>query len=200
MLLAVLVTLGIAGDLVWQKLRTADSVVSVASTSSVQSATINLFRTPYFQFQADRTWVEVPEVSTPTKFIYRSSNGTLLEHQLTVYVNEHPPKKLAATHVYTVEVDKRKFNEVSGAERHCNSDTEGLKNEPKVITFNQVTFNCDLGSSTFTAFVGLQGGTNEIPIVRPNGETATYAIIYDDVTFSPNANQINSIMKTFQVH
>lgn len=175
-------------------------MVSVESTSSVQSATINLFRTPYFQFQADRSWVEVPEVSTPTKFIYRSSNGPLLEHQLTVYVNERPPAKLAATHVYTVALDGRKFSEVHPADKHCNSETKGLNNEPKVITYNEVTFNCDLGSSTFSSFVGLQGGTNEMAITRPNGEQAVYSIVYDDLTFSPSPNQINSIMKTFQIH
>ncbi len=186
-------------DWIATKLRSSTSVVSVESNATVQSSTINIFRTPFFQFQADDSWSEVPEVSTETKFVYKSLNGPLVEHQLTVFVNEKAPAKFAATRVFTTELDKGLFKKVSGTEKHCNTDEEGLKNEPKVVTFNQVTFNCDLGSNIFRVFVGIIGGTNEIAATRQNGETATYTIIYDDLTFLPSANQINSIMSTFQI-
>jgi hypothetical protein len=118
---------------------------------------------------------------------------------MTVYVNEKAPTKFSATRVYTAELDKGVFKKVSGPDSHCNSNTEGLKNEPQIVTYNQVTFNCNLGSNTYRVFVGVLGGTNEVSAVRPNGEVATYTIIYDDLTFLPSANQINSIMSTFQI-
>jgi hypothetical protein len=197
--LFLLVSLGIGIDWLIGKINSDTTVVSNESTATVQSSTINLFRTPYFQFQADEKWVEAPEASTETRFVYKRLSGPLVEHNLVVYVNEKPPAKLAATRIFTAELDNGLFKKISGPDEHCNSQQEGLKNEPKIITYNQVTFNCDLGSATYKAFVGLIGGTNIITATRPNGETATYAIVYDDVTFSPTSNQINSIMSTFQI-
>ena len=197
MFLIIVMVIGV--DWVITNIRASKTVISKGSTASVQSSTINIFRTPYFQFQADRDWTESTEASTDTKFVYRSMDGPLVEHQLTVYVNEKPPAKLAATRVYTVELINGNFKQISNADQHCNSNDTGLKNEPKIVTFNQVTFKCDMGSNVFRAFVGLIGGTNEITALRPNGQTATYAIVYDDLTFIPSTSQISSIMDTFQI-
>jgi hypothetical protein len=197
--LFVLISLGIGIDWLIGRVRSNSTTVSTESTATVQSSTINIFRTPYFQFQADESWVEAPEASTQNRFVYKSFKGPLVEHSLVVYVNEKPPAKLAATRIFTAELDKGLFKKISGPDRHCNSEQQGLKNEPAIIMFNQVTFNCDLGSNTYKVFVGLISGTNVISALRPNGETATYAIVYDDLTFSPTSNQINSIMSTFQI-
>ncbi|MCA9324404.1 hypothetical protein KC992_04880 [Candidatus Saccharibacteria bacterium] len=197
--LVFVISAGVGIDWLITKYRPQDSIQSVESTATVQSSTINIFRNQYFQFQADRTWVEVPEQSTDTKFVFSSLNGPLVEHQLTVYVNEPAPAKLAATRVLPVELNRGRFKQIASIDKHCNNDESGLKNEPKVITFNQVTFNCDMGSNVYKVFVGIIGGTNSIAAIRPDGSTATYTIVYDDLRYIPSANQIESIVETFQI-
>jgi hypothetical protein len=198
--LAFIISAIIAGDYLWGRL-TNKSVVSNISTSTVQSATVNIFRTPYYQFQADDSWSEVvDDEEEDTKYVYRSMNGPLVEHQLTVYVNDPNTKKYAATRVLPVELLKGRFKQVAELGSHCNSDVpEGQRLDELVLTYNQVTFNCNLDSNVFRVFVGVIGGTNEIEAIRPDGKTAVYTIIYDDLRYLPNGSQIDSIIETFQI-
>lgn len=195
-----LFTLGISIDWLVGKYYGRETVVSSVSTATVQSATINVFRTPFFQFQADDSWVEVPESSTENKFVYKSLNGPLIEHQLTFYVNEAAPAKMAATRLLPVEIVNGRFNKTAEIKEHCNT----VLPEPKrlgvgIVSLEDVTFKCALDSNVYRVFVGAVGGTNEISIVRPNGETGVYTIVYDDLRYLPNANQIKTIIETLQV-
>jgi hypothetical protein len=131
--------------------------------------------------------------------VYKSFNGPLVEHQLVVYVNETPPRDLAATRIFPVELNRGNFVKIDTVGDHCNSVETDFLNEPMVVTYKQVQFLCDMGSSTYKVFVGVIGGTNSIEAIRPNGEQATYSIFYENLKFLPSPNQIDSIMSTFQV-
>ncbi|MDQ3094330.1 MAG: hypothetical protein M3Q70_04120 [bacterium] len=172
---------------------------SIATVSAVESATTSLFSTPYYQFQADKTWVEVPESNTPTKFVYKSKNGPLVQHQMIIYIGEPPANEVIGTRIYPVEVQNNgSLSGSLGVSEHCrNGAPNKALNEPQQTKYLQVSFNCNVGSNTYRVLVGAIGGTPTIPIKRPSGETQNYTIIYDDVTAYPTSNKIDPIISTF---
>jgi hypothetical protein len=200
LVLLILISGGIGVDWLMSRLNLRKNEATFETQSSVRASKINIFRTPYFQFQADDSWAEVPEKNTENKFFYKRFNKQLVEHQLVVFVNQEPDDNYAATRVMAVELNNGLFTKISEPDRHCNNAlAEGGGDGIKIVTFEQVTFKCNLDSETYRVFVGVIGGTNQIEAIRPNGEKATYTIIYDDVTFMPSAGQIDSIIDTFQI-
>jgi hypothetical protein len=174
---------------------------SNVSVTSVQSSAINVFRTPYYQFQADDSWVEVAETKSETKYVYRSIKGPLVEHQLTIYVNETAPQDFAATRILPVIVaDDGTLKRQADLKKHCNDEVPpSERTGARIVTFLEVTFRCNLESNVYQVFIGEVGGTNAIKATRPNGEMATYTIIYDDLRYTPSPNQIFSTLQTFQI-
>ena len=51
----------IALDWVWTNVKSGQTVVSKDSSATVQAAQINIFKTPYYRFQADSSWREVTD-------------------------------------------------------------------------------------------------------------------------------------------
>ncbi len=136
-----------------------DVTPSDISSTFIRPSTTKLFRTEYFQFQTDNSWSKIPSVSTSTKFVYRSYNGPLVEHQLVVFVNEALPSNFSATRVLPVEVIKGVFKKVAGVSEHCNNAIPKDKwSGPEVVTYRQVTFKCNVDSNEYTVFVGVIGG------------------------------------------
>ncbi len=174
---------------------------SQATVSAVEGAVTNLFTTEYFQFQVDKKWVEIPEASTPTKFVYKSKNGPLVEHQLVIYVDDKPTANDAyTTRVYPVKLTSDgRLENVNGVSDHCKSGIKtGLKNEPEAVEYNGVKFICNAPGVNYRVFVGQVGGTTSLPLTRPNGQIKNYTIVYDDVRAYPSSNQIDAIVSTFR--
>lgn len=174
---------------------------SRTSVSANEGAQTRLFTTEFFQFQADNKWVEIPEASTKTKFVYKAKNGPLVEHQLVVYVNEiPPPQDYYGTRVLAVDLlPEGRFTNVGTVSEHCKKGAPaGAKNEPLLIKFQDVMINCNIGGTNYRVLVGVRNGTNTIVMKRTDGSKAEYTIIYDDVTAYPSANQISNIIPTFQ--
>lgn len=201
--IAVFLVLALTGFVIFDRVRDAandEKPESQATVSAVEGATTTLFSTEFFQFQADKTWVEVPEASAPNKFVYKSKNGPIVQHQLVVYVGEPPAKEVIGTRVMPVEVSGTGQFAVSGSvSEHCRkSVAENARNEPQLTKYLQVTFTCDVGNTNYRVLVGLVGGAATIPMPRPDGTTQRYTIIYDDVTAYPSANKIEPIVSTFR--
>lgn len=192
----------LAGFVIFDRIRDAVRDVrpeTAATVSAVEGATISLFSTEYFQFQADKTWVEVPELNTATRFVYKSKNGPLVQHQLTIYIGKPPANEVIGTRVYPVEVSGASLKPVGSVSEHCRkASPEIAKNEPQDVIYQQVKFLCDNGNTNFRVLVGLIGGGPTIPMQRPSGGVAEYTIIYDDVTAYPSSNKIDAIISTFQ--
>ena len=201
-----IVTIGaaayIAIDTFIQSTKKQDAT-SQPTFSSVQGASINLFRTEFFQFQADSTWKEIPNESTKGYYVYRSFKGPLVEHDLVVEVNN--PKEEALPNVRTnrvmpVEVDSTgKFNIVAGAGEHCKTQLpKDTPNMPLRVTQKQVSFVCTPDSVLYEVKLGVVGGSTKMQLPRPDGSRATYVVTYRNLKFTPDDTLLRNIVDTFQ--
>ena len=202
----VLAVVGIAGYIIYDIIKQnskANSVVSQPSFSSVQGASVNLFRTSYFQFQADDGWKEIPSESKEGHYVYRKFKGPLVEHDLVVDVNQ-PNKEVPAlsrtNHVMAVEVDSTgRLNIVSGAGEHCNKQLpKETPNLPLQVTQKQVSFICNPDAVLYEVKLGVVGGSTQMQLPRPDGSRATYAITYRNLKFTPDDSVLRNIIDTFQ--
>lgn len=200
----------VAGAIVLYWVYIRDDVINEKTvseqTTSVVAPTITTFKTPYFQFQAATSWVEAPKESTVNKFVYRSYDKTLLEHQLTVYVNQIPdPMEFKATRVLPVDVvtdpgSKSSRFVLSDVSEPC---TPALKKDVippdvQVVNFKGVTFTCYGMINQYNVLIGKLGGETNITMIRTDGSSAVYTIQYKDLRAVNNPTEINQIANTFQ--
>ena len=180
---------------------TEDSITS-EKTNSVVTSKISVFKSPFFQFQANENWREVPSESSPNKFLYRSFRSSLLEHELAVYVNQIP-NDVMSSRVLPVEIINNNNTSIFKPQivsEHCLSalTSGGKKIEVEQIIFNKVNFLCHSASNQYNVIVGeINGGTN-MTMKRPDGSTAVYSIFYKDLRAVNSSIEINQIVSTFQ--
>ena len=177
-------------------------VTSTATTSTVASST-HVLTTQYFQFQASTKWRAVPNETKNDKFVFRQYNATTIEQDLTVYVNSAMGEVLALSQsayvLPVVPAENGILKVQGGVSPHCKTLLKpGYVNKPQVMTHNKVTFNCTPDSSTYTVAVGMIGGGVDMPLKRPDGTTATYRIVYRNLTAGPTARDIESIVSNFE--
>lgn len=177
--------------------------VSRSNLSSVQGDSVNLFTTPYFQFQADDSWKEVISEQKDGHYVFRSYKNTLVVRDVTFDVNKKDAVAIPlvrTTHLYPVTVDPSgNLIPQGGAGDHCN--TLMPKNSPKVPTLvkqRQVSFVCTPDAILYQAIVGVIGGGTSIQIPRPNGGSANYTITYRDLTITPTDAPLKGIVSSFQ--
>lgn len=179
-------------------------VTSQPTYSSVQGASINLFRTEYFQFQADNNWKEIPTETTNGHYVYRSFKGPLVEHDIIIDVNSTKKEALSnvrTNHVMPVEIDSTgKLNVVNGAGDHCKTAVpkDVQKTVPLMVTQRQVTFACSPDSVLYEVKLGVVGGTTDMLIPRPDGTSAKYVVTYRNLKFTPDDSVLRNIVDTFQ--
>jgi hypothetical protein len=201
--LFVLAGIGYVARDVYKQLGSKQAPVSQATYSSVQGASINLFKTEFFQFQAGDSWKEATTETKDGHYVYRSFKGTLVERDLIIDINKTAPEVPAlvrTTRVMPVNVESDgRLSIVEGAGEHCK--TQMPKNAPLLptkITAREVSFICTPDAVIYQVLIGVVGGTTNIAIPRPSGTKATYTIQYRDLTVSPNDNQLRNIISTFQ--
>jgi hypothetical protein len=189
---------------VYKQLTRKDTTESREVYSSVQGASINLFRTEYFQFQANKNWQEVPGEEKPGHFVYRSFNGPLVEHDMVIDVNSAAVEIVSlarTTRVLPVQIESNgKLSVVDGAGEHCGTlvpKTNTVK-LPVRVTQKQVSFICSVDAVLYQVQVGVVGGDTKMVITRPNGAKASYQITYRNLKFTPDDAEIRSIVETFQ--
>lgn len=192
----------IAIDTFWQSTK-KQNAVSQPTYSSVQGASINLFRTEFFQFQADDNWKEMPSETTKGHYVYRSFKGPLVEHDLVIDVNGTKVEALPnvrTNHVMPVEIDSTgKLNVIAGAGEHCKAVVPKDKPTiPLIVTQKQVTFACSPDAVLYEVKTGVVGGTTEMKMPRPDGSRATYVITYRNLKFTPDDTILRNIADTFQ--
>ena len=169
-------------------------------TSSFIAPSVGIFKTPYYQFQATKDWVEVPNESTATKFVYRSIKNNIIGHQLDIYVNEIPAN-LEATRTLPVSfvTNSTELNPSTVSE-HCIKALDGKSNQnPIRVNFANVKFNCDSDSTkTYSILVGQIGDDSVLNMIRPDGTTVAFTIFYNNLQAIPEPNELVQITKTFQ--
>ncbi len=178
--------------------REPDPITSGVRTSTFQSSS-KIFRSQYFQFQAEDNWDEDADATTKTRFVYRAYRGPLIEQDLVIEINP-VSALLDATHIQAVESsDIGAFSLSSPLSDHCDTDLpEADKDREQQMTLNEVTFLCDADDTIFDVLVGLKGGTPLMKLKRPDGTEATYTIYYRDLRALPTGSSIKGIIQSFQ--
>ncbi len=151
------------------------------------------FGSDYFTFNAHESWKAMTEESSPTKYVYRSYRGALVEQELIIYVNDTAPN-LVATRVLPVTIDKGSqliLGEVSG---HCGKDAKS-KNIISV-TIEQTTITCQTDGTNFIVVVAERGGNTKLSL-KHNNETASYSFLFRSSTFPADATQLLDILNSF---
>lgn len=174
-------------------------------TTSQKGATINYqpyktFTTPYFKLQTDQNWQPVAQESTGHHYVYRAFKGKLVERDLTVYVNELPPRLmltyvLPATplgnHLQTTEVSQ-----------HCRASLPPsylkTSNNPTTTTIGGVSFTCQTDGTGTTIGSGVKGGSYQANLRRTDGSTANYFLLYHDLAFTPRPQLFKAIVDSFK--
>lgn len=201
--LAVLICLVITLDWVWNNVKGNQPAEGIESKTAVQSSTINIFRTPYFQFQADRTWSEVQlESHSNNVYVYRSYNDYLVQHEIRVEVNSNVKESIDNTtvsRVLPVEIKDNNIHSVGDISPSC----KDLINDPsnrqqQYLSYKGTTFACDPDSNAFEVSIGLVGGNTTI-VNRTSDKEVTYKITYRDSTFTPNGHPLIGIINSFQL-
>lgn len=75
----------------------------------------------------------------------------------------------------------------------------GNKAVKLTVTMNGVKFLCHPDSNSYIVAVGLKDGESPMKLRRPDGGTATYGIIYRNVTANPDIHDLQEILNTFQL-
>lgn len=180
----------------------ADESTTSRVTNSVVTSKISVFKSPYFQFQASENWREVPAESNSNKFLYRSFRSNLLEHELTVYVNQIP-SDIKPTRVLPVEINNSNTPSTLKAgvvSDHCvdSLSAEGKKIEVEQVILSKVSFSCYGAFNQYNVVIGQIEGTTSLNMVRPDRTTAVYSIFYKDLRAVNSSTEINQIISTFQ--
>lgn len=166
-------------------------------TSGYFAPSVKIFRSSFFQFQADNTWVEVPAESTASKFVYRSLRANLIEHDLTIYVNSMP-SVLVSNRVLPVNLKSGPELLPISTSDHCVKVAGGPNAGTVKVLLDNVSMLCDADSTNYTVLVGLANGTTVLDLLRPDGTTAQYAILYSNLRATPEASQLMQIVNSFQ--
>jgi len=177
---------------------TPEQTVS-GKTTIINTPSINVFRTPYFQFQASDNWAEVPIESNSNKFVYRNTRSGLVEHDITVYVNQ-TPANIQPTNVLPVKSDGGNTLEVLNVSENCGSalDKNAAVKDVQTVKMNNVEFLCYGKITAFNVIVGFVGGNTSMNLKRLDGSTAIYSIYYRDLRAIPGPDEIYQIARSFQ--
>jgi len=179
--------------------------VQIASTgiqAQVQSASINIFRTPYFQFQASKSWREVTDQENVNKFVYRSYNSNLVEHQFIVEIDEIESISLDnenTTRVIPFKIEGNRLSAPFGISEHCEKLVPEGSLEQARISFNESEFPCNPDGNSFVAVASLIGGNEFFDHTASDGKTHRFKLTYQDSTFTPTGRDLKGIIDSFQL-
>ena len=175
---------------------TQASTVSKVQSSFYES-NVKVFKTPYFQFQTDNTWAEIPAESTTNKFVYRSKRSNLIEHELTIFAGQ-VPATLTSNRV--LPVNPRGNSEILPirASDHCMKSAGGSRIDDPFVTMDRVRFKCDADSTNYTVVAGMVEGSSTLNLQRADGSNANYAIAYTNLRATPDSSKFIDILQSFQ--
>lgn len=197
--IALLIALPIV--LVYANLFVAKEPEPVTSSiqESVKESSTKIFRTKFFQFQADDTWSEDADATTDTVFTYRAYRGPLIEQDLRIEINP-TQTNIDATRIQAVGLNEDgSFTVTQSMSDHCDSELPEVdKDREQMLTLNDVTFMCDADDTLFDALVGLEGAGPLMRLTRPDGTNAIYTIYYRDLRALPTGTGIREVSRSFQ--
>lgn len=195
--IGIIVLFAIQLDLYVQEKNNPIDQTTTSKTTSYFAKKTEIFRTKYFQFQADDNWTAIESETTDNKYVYRSFNKNIIEQELVVYINE-VPEELSITRILPVEImngSELKPREIS---EHCNKAVGGPNVDKDQVEFKEVNFLCDVDNTQYNLAVGKVGGDTNIKLQRPDKSEANYFIYYKNLKAEPDASQLPELISSFQ--
>lgn len=184
-------------DAYLEKERNPASSTTSERTTGYFAPTTQIFRSPYFQFQTNKTWAEVPSETTKSKFVYRSLRNNLVEHDLTVYISPIPAD-VATTYVLPVTLKNNNTELVpQTVSSHCKGE-EATTAQDSMKVVAKVNMLCDGDNTQYSVAVGKPGASTTLNMRRPDGAQVDYLIVYRNVTARQEPSQLYDIIASFQ--
>lgn len=176
----------------------APEMPTSSEQTRVQTPSIKIFRSAFFQFQASDSWIEDAKATKENVFVYRSFRGPLVEHDLTIYINPMVGR-LEASRVLPIEVSDNGFIVPDRVSDHCRT-APGAKDgqDSQQMSWFDVSFLCDIDGTNYTVIVGRKGANTTLQLLRPDNTSANYIIYYRNLRANPDGQELESIVKTFQ--
>lgn len=200
--ITMVISIAIGVDWFLNSISNKDTVITKESTSSVQAASVSVYRSQFFQFQAPEEWVFVSSQSTDKKFVYVKNDDTLVTQRFVVYINR--PKTdheadIPITNVLPVTVQVENRLKAGTVSKHCSEEPiEKSLGPNQRITYEDVSFVCSSGSKQYNVIIGESGQDEVFEFqTEPNG-AFTVTMVYSDLTAYPNAGDIYNIVSTFE--
>lgn len=200
-----LVVLGvgvIAVDSILNRLSTSNTVVTNETTSSVQAASVSVYRSPYFQFQAPDEWVAVASQTSDNMYTYVKNSNSLVEERLVVHIDRPAAaidSDLKITHVLPVQANvSGLFTDVGKVSSQCDESwPDGLKRNPSRIVHEGISFVCSIGSGQYNVVLGEKDGDENITVIGQDGSEVTLTIVYSNLTAYPSPGDLYAIASSF---
>jgi hypothetical protein len=191
-----------------------DTAVSVETSSTVQAAQINVFKTEYYRFQADSSWREVTDELTfdnsgdRKQYLYRRFDGNFIEHELFITINQPAGYTILRhnepTRVLPVDIDAEGriiAQEVVSDTCASIQDKENPDKTARRLEMSGVDFYCNPDKQNdFVVAIGQSGGSESLPIKTAQGLEATMTITYRNITVTPDARQLQLILSNFKIN
>ncbi len=193
----------LAYDIYYQKNESETASDLSTPVSSTISSTVQTHTTPFFQFQSPLKWKAVANETREGNYVYRQTNGSLVEQELVIRINDSSQEASANTLTNRVlpvvmNTEGRFDTPVTTLDSCKKFVPKGTEKTQQVLTMNKVSFSCNPNFTGYKVVVGMQGGSDVMTLTRPSGDKAVYRIGYKNLTANPNARDIVSIIKTFE--
>jgi hypothetical protein len=145
-----------------------------------------------FSFETIASWELAPSESTlPSKYVYYSKHGGLVDHRVTIYVDT-VPADLIATYVVPVTVGEDSHIIPSVVSRRCGDGLPRSTKQPIRITYESVTFLCNQESAEMIIAAGLKGGSYGIPLGQRK-----VGFVFDNLKASLDIDSFTQILDSF---
>lgn len=183
-----------------QRLRPQAGQRPVGAAVERQIAGPKVFTTPYFRFSDSAKWELSAADTTATKFTYLLQVSGVPAHSVTVYINQTPNQDdLATNRVLPVQVAGNRLTPTGGISDNCGRlYAPGDPKRIKAVSLAGTTLLCVPDTAQYLVAVGQVGGDYRLRLKRANGETATYIILYHNLSIMPEPAPFERLVKTFQ--
>jgi hypothetical protein len=197
LVLAVLASVYLVIDTRLSDKKSATPSETTRETTATYSPSVSVHRTVYFQFQTDNSWSFISNESTANKFVYRSYRKKLVEHDLTIYVDQ--PVSPEASRVLPAELKTDQSLVAGFVSDHCQKSLpKNATQLTQTANIQGAEFTCDYDATDYSVVVGLRGAKVPFELVRPDGKKSTYAIIYHNLKANWDDSQLKQIVDSFQ--
>ena len=190
-------------DWILNKLDNKESIVTTESMSSVRAASISVYRTNYYQFQAPEEWVFVSSQSTDKKFVYLKNDGALVTQRLVVIIDRpvlDQEADMPLTNVLPVTITSTGRLQPLKVSEHCGESEVGKNSSANQrIVLDSVSFVCSKSSKKYNIVIGEVDGNEALPFDTSSNGNFTVTLIYSDLTAYPNTGDVYNIVETFEI-